>query len=206
MTKSRPTRWFCPPAAPSSGSGACCGRIHINTHFWLCSTSCYIMEKLTNIAQNLRVKGLTQNNAWASDKSSKPDPAKASPTWSPRATRPCPPSQTSPSSSLRPQPGRPVIFLLPERRQHPRGDTSQVWTCQSLGAEQHGRHGPPPDPPYDTAGAGHGVVADNSMHRDDEYGDYDQYGEEAYGSFDGSRMEGMAGSARAAGNKGKRKF
>ena len=65
---------------------------------------------------------------------------------------------------------------------------------------------PPPDPPYDTAGAGHGVVADNSMHRDDEYGDYDQYGEEAYGSFDGSRMEGMAGSARAAGNKGKRKF
>merc|ERR1711994_514139 len=32
------------------------------TPFLLCSTSCYIMEKLTNIAQNLCVKGLTQNN------------------------------------------------------------------------------------------------------------------------------------------------
>ena len=42
------------------------------------------------------------------------------------------------------------------------------------------------------------------MYGDDEYGDYNQYGERADGSFDGSMMEGMTGSAKSDGKKGKR--
>ena len=121
----------------------------------------------------------------------------------PRATRPWrqAPSQTSLSSSLRPQPGLKVVFLLPERRRrHPRGDTSQVWTCQSHGAEQHGRMAP-----CQTRSTTRQERATEKMSTP-QYGDYNQYGEGVNSSFDGSMMEGMAGSASADGNKGGGKF
>ena len=69
-----------------------------------------------NVAQDELNSFLTQNNAGASVKSSKPDPT---PLPKPRQRDPpsdptLAPSQTSLSSSLRPQPGLKVVFLLPE--------------------------------------------------------------------------------------------
>jgi len=161
------------------------------------------------VAEDLRVKGLTQNNAGASDKSSKPEPTplpkprqrdppeRPDPGPPPKRPRPPPsaPSQDARSSSSYQNDDDDIQEVIPVKSE-PVSHTEQNNTVAMA---------PPPDPPYDTAGAGHGVVADpgadNSMYGDDEYGDYDQYGEGADGSFDGSMMEGMAGSASADGNK-----
>jgi hypothetical protein len=162
------------------------------------------------VAEDLRVKGLTQNNAGASDKSSKPEPTplpkprqrdppeRPDPGPPPKRPRPPPsaPSQDARSSSSYQNDDDDIQEVIPVKSE-PVSHTEQNNTVAMAA---------PPDPPYDTAGAGHGVVADpgadNSMYGDDEYGDYDQYGEGADGSVDGSMMEGMAGSASADGNKG----
>ena len=166
MTKSRPSRWFCPPAAPSA---ACCGRINIITHlilylnkykYWLCSTSC-IMEKLTSLrTSSTRSWPRTMLEQVLNPPSLIQLPCQSLANVIPRATRPwpppkrpCPPpsvpSQDSRSSSSYQNDDDDIQEVIPVKSE-PLSHTEQNSSMVAMA------------PPPDTAGADHGVVADGN--------------------------------------------
>jgi len=170
------------------------------------------------VAEDLRVKGLTQNNS-SDTKSSKSD----TPVPKPRHREPPERSDTGPPPK-RPRPPPPA----PSPSHHPPAPSQDPTSRQSFHNSDDDdiqevvpvksepvshtetnntvAMAPPPEPVYEGGGPSHGIVADpgedNSSMYGDDYGDYGQYGSEADGSFDGSMMDSsMAGSASADGNK-----
>jgi len=169
------------------------------------------------VAEDLRVKGLTQNNSSSSEtkSSSNPPPSKPRPREPPERIDTGPPRK-------RPRPPPPPAHHAPSSSQdnnrqsfHANNDDDddiqEVVPVKSEPVSHTETNNTvamaPPEEPYD-AGPGHGAVVDpgadnSSMYGGDDYGDYGQYGSEADGSFDGSMMDAsMAGSASADGNKG----
>jgi len=169
------------------------------------------------VAEDLRVKGLTQNNSSSSEtkSSSNPPPSKPRPREPPERIDTGPPPK-------RPRPPPPPAHHAPSSSQdnnrqsfHANNDDDddiqEVVPVKSEPVSHTETNNTvamaPPEEPYD-AGPGHGAVVDpgadnSSMYGGDDYGDYGQYGSEADGSFDGSMMDAsMAGSASADGNKG----
>jgi len=168
------------------------------------------------VAEDLRVKGLTQNNSSSSEtkSSSNPPPSKPRPREPPERIDTGPPRK-------RPRPPPPPAHHAPSSSQdnnrqsfHANNDDDddiqEVVPVKSEPVSHTETNNTvamaPPEEPYD-AGPGHGAVVDpgadnSSMYGGDDYGDYGQYGSEADGSFDGSMMDAsMAGSASADGNK-----
>jgi len=168
------------------------------------------------VAEDLRVKGLTQNNSSSSEtkSSSNPPPSKPRPREPPERIDTGPPPK-------RPRPPPPPAHHAPSSSQdnnrqsfHANNDDDddiqEVVPVKSEPVSHTETNNTvamaPPEEPYD-AGPGHGAVVDpgadnSSMYGGDDYGDYGQYGSEADGSFDGSMMDAsMAGSASADGNK-----
>jgi len=170
------------------------------------------------VAEDLRVKGLTQNNSSSSENksssNSNPPPPKPRPREPPERVDTGPPPK-------RPRPPPPPAHHAPASSQdnsrqsfHANNDDDddiqEVVPVKSEPVSHTETNNTvamaPPEEPYD-AGPGHGAVVDpgadnSSMYGGDDYGDYGQYGSEADGSFDGSMMDAsMAGSASADGNK-----
>jgi len=173
------------------------------------------------VAEDLRVKGLTQNNSSSSEtkSSSNPPPSKPRPREPPERIDTGPPRK-------RPRPPPPPAHHAPSSSQdnnrqsfHANNDDDddiqEVVPVKSEPVSHTETNNTvamaPPEEPYD-AGPGHGAVVDpgadnSSMYGGDDYGDYGQYGSEADGSFDGSMMDAsMAGSASADGNKALSRF
>jgi len=168
------------------------------------------------VAEDLRVKGLTQNNSSSSETktSSNPPPPKPRPREPPERIDAGPPPK-------RPRPPPPPTHHAPSSSQdnnrqsfHANNDDDddiqEVVPVKSEPVSHTETNNTvamaPPEEPYD-GGPGHGAVVDpgadnSSMYGGDDYGDYGQYGSEADGSFDGTMMDAsMAGSASADGNK-----